>query len=207
MKRYLLLVFLCLMAVSCDQDTNFYVTPDVSTFEFGPDGGEFDDVIFTNGSWTCEVSDDAVTVTPSSGDYTTSVHVVVAPNTERYTKAIRLKFISTYGDLSRNSNVVVTQDCYPFIFCEDEDVKTIGSEGGKVRFTVNSNQPWVLLEPDGSVSPAGFSAEPLNGGPNSTTVTLDIPANDTGEERWLEVLLHLKSDPEVSLILTVIQSI
>ena len=110
MKRYLLLVFLCLMAVSCDQDTNFYVTPDVSTFEFGPDGGEFDDVIFTNGSWTCEVSDDAVTVTPSSGDYTTSVHVVVAPNTERYTKAIRLKFISTYGDLSRNSNVVVTQD-------------------------------------------------------------------------------------------------
>ena len=206
MKRYLLLALLCLAVLSCDQDTNFYVTPEVSTFEFGPDGGEFDDVIFTNGSWTCEVSDDAVTVTPSSGDYTTSVHVVVAPNTERYTKAIRLKFISTYGDLSRNSNVVVTQDCYPFIFCEDEDVRHIGPEGGKVRFSVNSNEPWVMLEPDGSEYPAGFSAEPLSGGPNSTTVTLDIPANDTGEERWLEVLLHLESDASVYLVLTVIQS-
>jgi hypothetical protein len=207
MKRYLLLVLFCLAVLSCDQDTNFYVTPDVSTFEFGPDGGEFDDVIFTNGSWTCEVSDDAVTVTPTSGDYTATVHVVVPPNNERYTKSIRIKFISTYGDLSRNSNVVVTQDCYPFIFCEDEDVKTIGPEGGKVRFTVNSNQPWVLIEPDSIESLAGFSAEPLSGGPNSTTVTLNVPTNDTGEERWLDVLLYLESDPEVYLILTVIQSI
>ena len=202
MKRYLLLVFLCLMAVSCDQDTNFYVTPDVSTFEFGPDGGELDDVIFTNGSWTCEVSDDAVTVTPSSGDYTTSVHVVVAPNTERYTKAIRLKFISTYGDLSRNSNVVVTQDCYPFIFCEDEDVKTIGSEGGKVRFSVNSNEAWSLVK---SGSGVDFQAEPLSGGPNTTTVTLDIPANDEGLARTFKVQLQLQKHPGVSVTLTVIQ--
>ena len=63
-----------------------------------------------------------------------------------------------------------------------------------------------MLEPDDSVLPAGFSAEPRNGGPNNTTVTLDIPVNDTGEERWLEVLLHLESDPEVYVILTVIQS-
>ena len=203
MKRYLLLALLCLAVLSCDQDTNFYVTPEVSTFEFGPDGGEFDDVIFTNGSWTCEASDDAVTVTPSSGDYTTSVHVVVAPNTERYTKAIRIKFISTYGDLSRNSNVVVTQDCYPFIFCEDEDVKTIGPEGGKVRFSVNSNQLWKMSFPTGALTPS--RAEPLSGGPNTTTVTLDIPANDEGSERWFEVLLYLESDPDVCLTLTVIQ--
>lgn len=203
MKRYLLFALLCLAVLSCDQDTNFYVTPDVSTFEFGPDGGEFDDVIFTNGSWTCEVSDDAVTVTPSSGDYTTSVHVVVAPNTERYTKSIRLKFISTYGDLSRNSNIVVTQDCYPFIFCEDEDVKTIGPEGGKVRFSVNSNQPWKMSFPTGALTPTW--AEPLSGGPNTTTVTLDISANEEGSDRWFEVLLSLESDPDVCLTLTVIQ--
>ena len=202
MKRYLLLALLCLAVLSCDQDTNFYVTPEVSTFEFGPDGGEFDDVIFTNGSWTCEASDDAVTVTPSSGDYTTSVHVVVAPNTERYTKAIRIKFISTYGDLSRNSNVVVTQDCYPFIFCEDEDVKTIGSEGGKVRFSVNSNEAWSLVK---SGSGVDFQAEPLSGGPNTTTVTLDIPANDEGLARTFKVQLQLQKHPGVSVTLTVIQ--
>lgn len=205
MKRYLLLVVLCLAAVSCDQDTNFYITPNHTSFVLGPNGGSFDDVLFTNGSWTCTVSDDAATVTPMSGDYTTPFRVVVGPNSERFTKAIRIKFTSTLGDLSRTANVVVTQDCFPFIFA-DETLQTIGPEGGRVFFTVNSNEPWVMLEPDNSVLPAGFSAEPRNGGPNNTTVTLDIPVNDTGEERWLEVLLHLESDPEVYVILTVIQS-
>ncbi len=205
MKRYLLLVVLCLAAVSCDQDTNFYITPNHTSFVLGPNGGSFDDVLFTNGSWTCTVSDDAATVTPMSGDYTTPFRVVVGPNSERFTKAIRIKFTSTLGDLSRTANVVVTQDCFPFIFA-DETLQTIGPEGGRVFFTVNSNEPWVMLEPDDSVLPAGFSAEPRNGGPNNTTVTLDIPVNDTGEERWLEVLLHLESDPEVYVILTVIQS-
>lgn len=205
MKRYLLLVVLCLAAVSCDQDTNFYITPNHTSFVLGPNGGSFDDVLFTNGSWTCTVSDDAATVTPMSGDYTTPFRVVVGPNSERFTKAIRIKFTSTLGDLSRTANVVVTQDCFPFIFA-DETLQTIGPEGGRVFFTVNSNEPWVMLEPDESVLPAGFSAEPRNGGPNNTTVTLDIPVNDTGEERWLEVLLHLESDPEVYVILTVIQS-
>ena len=205
MKRYLLLVVLCLAAVSCDQDTNFYITPNHTSFVLGPNGGSFDDVLFTNGSWTCTVSDDAATATPMSGDYTTPFRVVVGPNSERFTKAIRIKFTSTLGDLSRTANVVVTQDCFPFIFA-DETLQTIGPEGGRVFFTVNSNEPWVMLEPDDSVLPAGFSAEPRNGGPNNTTVTLDIPVNDTGEERWLEVLLHLESDPEVYVILTVIQS-
>lgn len=205
MKRYLLLVVLCLAAVSCDQDTNFYITPNHTSFVLGPNGGSFDDVLFTNGSWTCTVSDDAATVTPMSGDYTTPFRVVVGPNSERFTKAIRIKFTSTLGDLSRTANVVVTQDCFPFIFA-DETLQTIGPEGGRVFFTVNSNEPWVMLEPDDSVLPAGFSAEPRNGGPNNTTVMLDIPVNDTGEERWLEVLLHLESDPEVYVILTVIQS-
>lgn len=205
MKRYLLLVVLCLAAVSCDQDTNFYITPNHTSFVLGPNGGSFDDVLFTNGSWTCTVSDDAATVTPMSGDYTTPFRVVVGPNSERFTKAIRIKFTSTLGDLSRTANVVVTQGCFPFIFA-DETLQTIGPEGGRVFFTVNSNEPWVMLEPDDSVLPAGFSAEPRNGGPNNTTVTLDIPVNDTGEERWLEVLLHLESDPEVYVILTVIQS-
>lgn len=140
-----------------------------------------------------------------SGDYTTPFRVVVGPNSERFTKAIRIKFTSTLGDLSRTANVVVTQDCFPFIFA-DETLQTIGPEGGRVFFTVNSNEPWVMLEPDDSVLPAGFSAEPRNGGPNSTTVTFDIPVNDSGEERWLEVLLRLESDPEVYVILTVIQS-
>ena len=206
MKRYLLLVVLCLAAVSCDQETNFYATPDHTSFVFGPEGGTFDDVIFTNGSWTCTVSDSTVTVSPMSGDYTTPFHVVVPPNTERYTKNIRIHFVSLIGTLSRVANVVITQDCYPFIFT-DQDTRYIGPEGGKVRFSVNSSAAWrlKLQEPDGG-KVAGFDAEPMTGGPNSTTVTLDIPVNETGQARWLEAFLYLESDPEVNLTLTVIQS-
>jgi len=202
MKRYLLfLVVFCLALVSCNQETNFYLTPDQRNLVCGPDGGTFDDLIFTNGSWTCTVSDDAVTVTPMSGDYTQPVHVVVGQNSEMYTKSIRIHFTSTSGDLSRVANVVVTQDCYPFIFC-DEDVKTVGPEGGQVRFTVNSNEAWAIAQPRAITF---FRVTPHEGGPNSTTVTFDIPANDEGHERTFEATLQLQEHPSVSETLTVVQ--
>ena len=202
MKRYLVFfVILCLAFVSCDQETNFYITPDQRNLVCGPEGGTFNDLIFTNGSWTCTVSDDAVTVTPMSGDYTQPVHIVVDKNSEMYTKSIRIHFTSTNGDLSRTANVVVTQDCYPFLFC-DEAVKTVGPEGGQVRFTVNSNEPWSVAQPDAI---SGFQVTPLVGGPNSTTVTFEIPANDEGRERTFVAQLNLQDHPSVSLTLTVVQ--
>lgn len=204
MKRYLSLLALCLAFLcSCDQDTNFYVTPDVTAFVFGPEGGSFDDLLFTNGSWTCTVSDDAVTVTPMSGDFTHPFHVDVAENTEHYTKAIRIKFTASLDNLNRTGTVVVTQDCYPFIFC-DEPVLSVGPEGGKVRFQVNSNKPW-KIDPAQSLQAPSWT-EPLSGGPNSTTVTLFIPANDEGRERTFDVVLCLVSDPSVSQTLQVVQS-
>lgn len=202
MKRYLLLVVLCLAAVSCDQDTNFYVTPNHTSFVLGPNGGSFDDVLFTNGSWTCTVSDDAATVTPMSGDYTTPFRVVVGANNERFTKAIRIKFTSTLGDLSRTANVVVTQDCYPFVYCA-EPVQTIGAAGGAVRFSVNSNEAWAIPQVDDI---PGFAVSPLSGGPNSTVVTVTVPANDMDLERHFAVSLHLTSDASVSQLLTVVQA-
>lgn len=206
MKRYLLLVVLCLAAVSCNQDTNFYVAPDRTSFVLGPNGGTFDDILFTNGSWTCTVSDDAATVSPMSGDYTTPFRVVVGANNERFTKAITIQFKSTLGDLSRTAKVVITQDCFPFIFADDV-LKAIGYEGGRVFFTVNSNEPWKLRVLNEAANPAGFSVEPRSGGPNSTTVTIDIPANDTGKDRLFKVELYLESHPEETLVLGVIQTL
>ena len=204
MKRYLLFVVLCLMTVSCDQETNFYATPDKSSFVFGPEGGTFDDVLFTNGSWTCTVSDDAVTVTPMSGDYTSPFRVVVPANPEMYTKSIQIKFTSKYDDLSRVATVAITQDCFPFLVA-DAVAQAIGYEGGRVFFTVNSNRTWNMRLPNGDTYPAGFSAEPQSGGPNNTTVTLDIPANDTGEDRVFRVELYLESEPTETLVLGVVQ--
>jgi hypothetical protein len=206
MKRYLLLVVLCLMAVSCDQETNFYATPDKTSFVFGPEGGSFDDVLFTNGSWTCTVSDESVTVTPMSGDFTSPFHVEVPANTEMYTKSIRIQFTSKYDDMSRVATVAITQDCFPFLVADDV-LKAIGYEGGRVFFTVNSNEPWKLRVLNEAANPAGFSVEPRSGGPNSTTVTIDIPANDTGKDRLFKVELYLESHPEESLVLGVIQTL
>ena len=202
MKRYLLLALLCLAAVSCSQETDFYIYPDVHLFEFDANGGSFDDVIFTNGVWSCEVSDAAVSVLPLSGDYTSPISVVVGENEERFTKVIRLRFTSKLDELSRTADIIITQSCHPFIFC-DEPVKQVGPEGGVVRFSVNSNEPWSVETPDGGPMPC--SVDPMTGGPNSTVVSVDVPANPQGAERTLRVVLSLVSDPFVFVTLTIIQ--
>jgi hypothetical protein len=204
MKRYLLIVLLCLTGLtagSCEQETNFYLTPEFYTFVCDADGGTFDEMLFTNGVWTCEISDDAATVTPSSGDYTCPIHIEVAENPERYTKAIRLRFTSSYDGLNRYANVVVTQACHPFLFCE-EPVKSIDLEGGVVSFSVNSSEAWQVQPLDGGSYP--FGIEPMEGGPNRMDVFLQIPPSE--EEQTLTLHLALKSDPSVHVALTVLQT-
>ena len=203
MKRYLLLAIFCLAALSCEQETNFYLTPEVSTIVLGPEGGSLDEMIFTNGTWTCTVSDDAVTVTPASGDYTCPVHIEVGENQEMFTKAIRIRFTSSYDELYRYANVVVTQACHPFIFCE-EPVKSIGPEGGDVRFSVNASEDWQWDSSlAGGVSQVDVS--PVSGGANRTDVTVRVPANDTGAGRSFTVRLVLKNTPATFQNLTVNQ--
>lgn len=203
MKRYLLLATFCLAALSCTQETNFYLNPEITSFVLDADGGSFDEMIFTNGIWSCTVSDDAAKVTPDAGSYTCPVHIEVAENTEMFTKSIRIRFTSSSDDgLSRYANVVLTQACHPFLFCEEPD-KTIGPEGGQVRFSINSNKEWRVEPLIGGTFP--FGIDPMTGGPNRTELTLDIPANDTGEERHFLVYLSLLSDPDVTLALTVDQ--
>ena len=201
MKRYLLLALMGLAALSCTQETTLTITPDVRNFQFGPEGGSFDVVIFTNGVWTATCNDELFSFSPAEGDYTTPMHVVVPENNEHFTKSVRIQLTSKVSDISRTAQVIITQGCYPFIYCEEPD-KEIGPEGGKVRFSVNSNEPW-NLSPEAGVVP--FGASPETGGPNRETVTLDIPANDTGEPRSFSVLLSLQSDIDVFVILTVKQ--
>ena len=201
MKRYLLLVAVCLAAVSCDQETDFYVTPDIRTIVMEAEGGSFDDVIFTNGVWTTEISDEAVTITPSTGSYTTKVHVVVGENQEHFTKAIRIRFTSSDGDNSRTGDIVITQQCHPFLLC-DEPVKTIGAAGGKVFFSVNSNAKWGLMQWDGGMP---YEVTPQVGGPNRTDITVTVSENTSGEERTLPITIHLIDSHEVTLTLKVVQ--
>ena len=206
MKRILLLATICIMTVSCTQDVVMSLYSDVPTVHFGPDGGNFNMVLFTNGSsWTATCDDPAVTFSPTSGSYTTPMHVAVKDNPEHFTKAIPIKFTSTLDDKSKTYNVVITQDCNPFVIAE-EDTQRIGAEGGVVRFVVNSNKPWIVDTPTGIALP--YTIDPMQGGPNRTTISVTVAPNNSGTERVLPfyVVLDGFSGSSARVLLMVIQA-
>ena len=199
MKRFLILVAAAVLLASCNQEATLTITPDVSSWTFGPEGGEFTVVLFTNGHWSASCNDDAISFAPDTGDFTAPMHVVVGKNTEQYTKAMAIKVTTHLDGVSRSSKVVITQQCVPFIFC-NEPLKTIGPEGGAVRFTVNSNLPWTVEKG------LSFVVDPSSGGPNSTEVTLWIPADSENRERTFSARLALDDEPSISVELVVRQT-
>ena len=204
MKKYLLPALLSLMLFSCTQESQISVAPDITSHRFDPAGGTLDVVLFTNGSWTATCEDSSVSLTPESGDYTTPIHIAVGPNVERYTKSIRIDIVSRIDGKSANSRIVLTQDCFPFIFCE-EPAATIGSAGGTVRFSVNSNSPWKVFVTTLDSEPFSLAVDPQSHGANRTEVSVLIPANETGIARTFAVTLVVEEDLSKFIVLKVSQ--
>jgi len=198
MKKLLLLAAVAILMVSCTQEATLSVSADVASFQFDAEGGEFDSIIFTNGSWTASCEDEDIVFSPASGDYTTPMHIVVAPNEEHRTKVVPIVLKATLDNLTRTAKIVITQQCRPFIFC-DEAVKTIDAAGGIVRFSVNSNETWHVADATACL------VDPMTGGPNLTDVYVSVPANATGAPRTLSVILALDSTPETTVVLTLSQ--
>lgn len=208
MKRFLLLAALLVAAAlsaSCDQETNLSVVPDVDMFTFGPDGGEFDVVVFTNGHWKATCSDESISFAPDSGDFTAPMHVKVGPNRNNFTKSVRITLVTKLDNLSRTARIAVTQECGPFLTAASTEER-IGREGGTVRFSVNSDHPWRKTGVTLDGEPYAGIVEPSEGGPNRTDVALTaIPENTTGRPRTFCVTLALTEYPDVTLVLTVRQ--
>ena len=210
MKRFLLLAALLVAAAlsaSCDQETNLSVVPDVDMFTFGPDGGEFDVVVFSNGHWKATCSDESISFTPDSADFTAPMHVKVGPNRNNFTKSVRITLVSKLNNISRTARIAVTQECGPFLTAASTE-ETIGRESGAARFSVNSNFRWQLagITLDGVPDEGTARFDPVEGGPNRTEVALrDIPENTDGRPRAFRLTLVLADHPEVSLVLTVLQ--
>lgn len=212
MKRFLLLASLLVVAAfsaSCDQETNLSIAPDVDMFTFGPDGGEFDVVLFTNGHWKATCSDENITFAPDSGDFTAPMHVKVGPNRDNYTKSVRISLVTKLDNLSRTARIAVTQECGPFLTAASTE-ESVGRAGGAARFSVNSNFPWRLvgITLDGEPYDGEAEFEPATGGPNRTDAALlPIPENTTGHTRIFRITLALTDHPEVTLVLTVQQEL
>lgn len=183
---------MCLSALSCTQESVITMSSDITSIKFGPEGGSFNTILFSNCSWTAGCDDEAVTISPASGTYTTPLHIEVGENTEHFTKAIRITFDGTLDGKARVSRIVVTQDCHPFVVCEN-DSATIGSEGGVVNFQVNSNVPWVyygtLLD---GVPCENLQAEPYSWKENLVTMRILVPGNTGGMRRTFVLLLSFE---------------
>lgn len=204
-KTLILLVGMMLLASACTQETSLGISSDITSFQFDADGGSFDAIIFTNGSWTAACDDDAVVCSPASGDCTTPMHITVGPNEAFFTKSIRIELKTVLDDKSRTGKIVITQACRPFIFSEETQLQ-VSAEGGKARFHVNSNKSWKVTESTCDGEPAELSVDPAAHGPNRAEVTVLIPANPLGRERIFTVRLSLEEFPECSVILTVGQA-
>ena len=199
MKRFMLLAVLCLAALSCTQEAELTIAPDVGSFQLGAEGGQFDAIILTNGLWTATCEDGSVSFSPESGDYSLPIHVNVGPNEEHYTKVIRIALTAKVDKLTRTSRIVVTQQCRPFIIC-DETEKTVGPEADIVHFEVNSNDSWHAVRVDGTDA---CLFEPEEGGPNRTDFAMLIPENPDGG--IYAVRLVLDHSPATEIVLTVEQ--
>ena len=204
MKKCLILTVCLVLLAACTQETELSIAPDIASYQFDADGGAFDVVIFTNGSWTATCEDPAVSFSPTSGDYTTPMHIAVGANDEHFTKAIRIDLITRLDGSSRTGRIVITQSCRPFIFSEESLLQAPAS-GADVRFHVNSNDPWKVEQTTCDGEPVALTVDPEREGPNSVEVMVRIPENPTGHPRTFTVKLALEAHPEESVVLMVIQ--
>ena len=173
MKKTLILAACMMLLAACSQNTSLSISSDIASYRFDADGGAFDAIIFTNGSWTATCEDETVSLTPSAGDYTTPMHIVVGANEEYYTKSIRITLNTKLDNLSRSGKIV------------------------------NANESWKVTEIRCDGTPVELAVDPLVHGPNLAEVTVGIPANTTGRARSYAVTLALEAHPECTIVLTV----
>ena len=205
MKRFLILALAAVLSFSCTQETNLSIAPDIHAFSFDPSGGEADVVIFTNGYWKATCEDEGVRFAPDTGNFTTPMHIVVGPNTEQYTKSVKISLTTKLDGNSRSSRIAITQDCNPFVVSEETEIQ-IPASGGVARFHVNSNASWQVASTLLDGAPVELDVDPLEHGPNSVTVNVRIPENLSGNLRTFTVTLALKEKPGVGVVLTVVQA-
>lgn len=208
MKRFLLIAAMCAVVLSCKQEATLTVSADVPSIVFGPEGGTFNTILFTNAPvWTATCDDPAVTFSPDSGAFSTPIHVEVGENEEHFTKAIRIVVKATLDGSQRQANIVVTQTCRPFVLCDD-NLRIIGPEQTQMFFTVNSDKGWRVLRTLLDGKETALEMDPMScKDPNNVDVKVQIPENTSGLSRKWEIVLASEAElGKEACRLTVIQN-
>jgi len=169
-------------------------------------GGTVEATVFSNGAWEATCETDGVVMTPDSGYGDGPITISLPENTDSVTTAVRIFATTTIGSSSYAAKLAVTLAARPFVVCEDNEF-TISADGGIVRFFVNSNHPWSVVESkydngnlfDGTIVPSKWDK-------NGVSIEVTVPQNTTGMERSVTIKLQLESYSFASEILKINQS-
>lgn len=206
MKKYLLLLTTVVAVLSsCVKDVDPEISTDVYAQQTTPDGCEFSVNIKTNAPWTASCNFDDIVITPASGIGNGTATIKVPQYIGRVTKLINVAFTAASDKKSVKTSVVITQESLPFLFCEN-NVRTVSSEENFIIFRVNSNFQWCFKDAVFSGDEFDVDMDPFIWNSNPVDVCVRVPANTTGVERRVDLILELTNYPQVRETLTVIQN-
>lgn len=200
MKRKLFTIFLTGMCfLSCeDKQTDSYLPPsfyneekaNISAVDFSGRGGETNILLSCNGAWTASSSPTWLTVSPTKGSGSTTLHVASRVNTERST---RLGIIMVECE-EENILLSVTQD--GTWFEPSADTLHFSSKGGTEKITLDSNVKWNIKN---SNSWLEISTEE---GENSGETTVSVSDNASSSVRKGKIIF---SSDGYELPVTIVQ--
>lgn len=206
MKKYLLLLTIVVAALSsCVKDVDPEISTDIYAQQTTPEGCEFSVNIKTNAPWSASCNFDDIIITPASGIGNSTATIKVPQYFGRVTKLINVAFTAASDSKSVKTSVVITQESLPFLFCEN-NVRTVSAEENFVIFRVNSNFHWNLKDVVWSGDEFDVDIDPFVWDANPVDVCVRVPANTSGVERRVALILELTNYPQVTETLTVIQN-
>ena len=187
----------CNKAITIKSD----VTPSQSVF--GYEGGQTTVSLFSNMPWTASCNVDGVTISPSSGDITSSteVTITVSASTSPATQSIPISFVAKEpgGSSTYRAKHIVTLEAAPHIGLSRHSA-TIPATGGGVRIELSASRPWGVngaLPQEISVSPSSAKG--------SEVIAVSLPANPSAGARYYEIEFALNDFPGHKAILAITQ--
>lgn len=207
MKKFLVLFsVVAAVLVSCTKEVSPEISADIFSQQATAAGCEFSVNITSNAPWSVSCNYEDVTFSPGSGIGNGCVTVKVPKYLGYATKLINVTFTASSNTKSTTkTSVVITQESLPFLFCEENSI-TVPADETYAIFRVNSNNQWWLKDIeftgdpfDVEVTPAIYQANPID-------VVLTFPKNTTGSDRRADVILQLVNYPEITEVLTLIQT-
>lgn len=152
LKHIMLAVVLVILAASCGKKVE--VSFATSEINMAPEGGEVEVALTSNGDWTVNSTPDWLTVSPTSGNGSTTLVVAAGPNTGTENRSGNVTVTT-----KDNSATLTVSQGFREAFVDLNPASIVcGAEGGSFSVAVTSNIAWEI-----SAVPDWVRVEPMAG--------------------------------------------